>query len=1172
MPQPVLSHIPKAGSVLRAAALVAAWALPFGQALAQDRAAEVPVASGPVITSIQQYWDTPPEQKARPCAFRIECDVTYYDSVWKILFVQDAHGDGAYVPSAKLTFPFKAGQHLVAEGLFVPPGADISFDHATITLVGASAPVPKSSAGRFAEAGELLNKYITAEGFVDRYSRMDAHHLRVTLSIEGGTAIAWILIAPDAPIPDLADATVRIEGIYNPKMGPDGKVSSFEILVPGMDRLTVLNRQDDDPRFKLPVVPIDSLPRQPRGHLVHVLGTAKGQEPGHWLRIRDASGQVDVMTGQLRACPDDESVEAVGYPLVTGAQLLLTDGLFRIQAAPNSGPAATPDATLRLAAQVIELGQENAKEGRPVWLTGVVTWSRKDAPFFFLQDSSGGVCVMRGSSSSKISGPGTKIEVHGVTGEGRFAPVVVASRFDKVSDLVLPVASPVTLEHALTGAEEAKWVEMGGYLRRVRPRGGWNYMELVTSSGDFVAVLPPGEDVSGLVGSVVVVRGVCTAETNEERKLIGIKLWTPSADYVQVVEARPKDPFGVTARSIASLGQYDSAQSFNRLLLVSGVVLNYSPGRFIQIENSGETLLVFSQGEEPLVPGDRIEVVGLLGRQGAHVTLREAIYRKSGHGDQPSPRRVAVGDTPSPDDDGHLVSIEGRLIASSTTGDQFRLTLQCGKAIFEAFLDQAAARGMPPDLTSGSLLSLTGVYTVKFDGYGRPSAHQLNLRGPEDIAVLQRPSWLTRGRILTLAGALALGILLFIAWVAALRRQVSEQTEQIREQVKRESRLEAELQRAGRLESLGLLAGGIAHDFNNLLTVVMGNLSLARLDTKMEPESESSLRDAEKAAARAKDLTQQLLTFAKGGAPIQTAVLLPDVVREVAQFALRGSRVRCEFDIPRGLWPANVDKGQIAQVVQNIVINAMQAMPEGGVIDISMRNETVGAELSQVLAPGDYLQIAFTDHGCGIPPENLGRIFDPYFTTKKHGSGLGLATVHSIVKKHLGHISTESTPGQGTTFRVWLPAAHGASAGGGDIGSRAPMGAGEARPRILFMDDEQAIQQLGGSILRRIGYDVTVASDGAEAVREYGEAMRAGRPYSAVILDLTIPGGMGGGKALEQLLKLDPEVKAIVSSGYSNDTVLSNYQAYGFRGMVSKPYETADLALAVESVLKGGRA
>jgi two-component system, cell cycle sensor histidine kinase and response regulator CckA len=242
------------------------------------------------------------------------------------------------------------------------------------------------------------------------------------------------------------------------------------------------------------------------------------------------------------------------------------------------------------------------------------------------------------------------------------------------------------------------------------------------------------------------------------------------------------------------------------------------------------------------------------------------------------------------------------------------------------------------------------------------------------------------------------------------------------------------------------------------------------------------------------------------------------------------------------------------------------------VIDISMRNETVGAELSQVLAPGDYLQIAFTDHGCGIPPENLGRIFDPYFTTKKHGSGLGLATVHSIVKKHLGHISTESTPGQGTTFRVWLPAAHGASAGGGDIGSRAPMGAGEARPRILFMDDEQAIQQLGGSILRRIGYDVTVASDGAEAVREYGEAMRAGRPYSAVILDLTIPGGMGGGKALEQLLKLDPEVKAIVSSGYSNDTVLSNYQAYGFRGMVSKPYETADLALAVESVLKGGRA
>jgi signal transduction histidine kinase/ActR/RegA family two-component response regulator len=438
--------------------------------------------------------------------------------------------------------------------------------------------------------------------------------------------------------------------------------------------------------------------------------------------------------------------------------------------------------------------------------------------------------------------------------------------------------------------------------------------------------------------------------------------------------------------------------------------------------------------------------------------------------------------------------------------------------------------------------------------------------------VLTRPSWLTRRRILGFTGTLAVGILLFIVWVAALRRRVSAQTEQIRQQLKREAQLEAELLRASKLESLGLLAGGLAHDFNNLLTVVMGNLSLARLDSKMEPESASSLRDAEKAVVRARDLTQQLLTFAKGGAPIRAAVVLPDVVREVAEFALRGSHSRCQFDIPGDLWPANVDKGQIGQVVQNIVINAVQAMKDGGIIDITLQNDLVGAELNQVLAPGRYVKLTIADHGPGILPKDLQHIFDPYFTTKKQGSGLGLATVHSIVKKHLGHISAESVIGRGTTFRIWLPAAASAPDAANTPAAIASPPAASGPVRILFMDDEDMILQVGCVMLRRIGYEVTAVKDGEAAVREYTRARQEGRPYALVVLDLTVPGGMGGRQAMEQLLRLDPAVCAIVSSGYSNDLVLSNYQAHGFRGMVSKPYEIADLAHAIERVLRDERA
>jgi PAS domain S-box-containing protein len=381
------------------------------------------------------------------------------------------------------------------------------------------------------------------------------------------------------------------------------------------------------------------------------------------------------------------------------------------------------------------------------------------------------------------------------------------------------------------------------------------------------------------------------------------------------------------------------------------------------------------------------------------------------------------------------------------------------------------------------------------------------------------------------------------------------------------ARLEAEVLRSSKLESLGILAGGIAHDFNNLLTVVMGNLTLAMLDSQVAAAAGRWLREAEHGVLRARDLTQQLLTFAKGGDPVRTAVALPDIVREAAEFTLHGSKVRCIFDIAADLWPADVDKGQIGQVVQNIVINAVQAMPEGGALHIALRNAAVAAGDLPALAAGRYLKLSLADTGTGIRSEHLARIFDPYFTTKQQGSGLGLATVYSVVRKHQGHIEVESELGRGTTFRIWLPAAQ-----------RLPAVAAPTRPRlsrrtgrILFMDDEEPICRLATALLERMGYEANVVGDGSEVVREYGAARTAGRPYDAVILDLTVPGGMGGLEAMEALRKLDPEVRAIVSSGYSSDPVLANYRAHGFLGMVAKPYKITDLAKTIQTVLANGK-
>lgn len=403
-----------------------------------------------------------------------------------------------------------------------------------------------------------------------------------------------------------------------------------------------------------------------------------------------------------------------------------------------------------------------------------------------------------------------------------------------------------------------------------------------------------------------------------------------------------------------------------------------------------------------------------------------------------------------------------------------------------------------------------------------------------------------------------------------LEKLVKERTAELKiknEELLREIRdrqqMEEELLKIQKLESIGVLAGGIAHDFNNILTSILGNISVARMHMNLDPEISQILTNAEKAAFHAKDLAMQLLTFSKGGAPLKTSASIADLIKDSTGFMLRGSNVKCEFSLPDELWPVEIDERQMSQVINNLIINADQAMPDGGNIEISAENVKIRPGDMIPLHEGEYVKVSIKDHGKGITKKNVPKIFDPYFTTKKGGSGLGLSVAYSIVKNHDGYITVMSRPGKGTTFYIYLPASQEKIPEKRVLQKNLFIGKG----KVLVMDDEEMVRKTLTTMLKRLGCEAVCVKDGVEAIALYKQSRETGKPFDVVIMDLTIPGGMGGKETIKKLLELDPEIKAVVSSGYFNDPIMSHYQAYGFSSVIAKPYRITELSQILRDVM-----
>ncbi|MGJ3242765.1 MAG: ATP-binding protein [Opitutales bacterium] len=378
-------------------------------------------------------------------------------------------------------------------------------------------------------------------------------------------------------------------------------------------------------------------------------------------------------------------------------------------------------------------------------------------------------------------------------------------------------------------------------------------------------------------------------------------------------------------------------------------------------------------------------------------------------------------------------------------------------------------------------------------------------------------------------------------------------------------RLEQERIDSQKRESIGLMAGGIAHDFNNILTGILGNISLARDCVNPREQVATILKAAEMATHRARHLTQQMLSLTRSGPPVRKRTSLLSLVEECRALMLSGTSCRCVVEPGEDLWVAEIDENQISQVINNLMVNAVQAMPDGGGLRIRLDNEEVTGVRGIPIEPGPYLRLAITDEGSGIPSDKLSRIFDPYFTTKEKGSGLGLATAYTLVRQHGGHIEVDSEPGVGTTFTLYLPA----------LEERAKPEPRKADPElirgrghILVMDDEELVQQIAGDMLKHLGYAASFSNNGEEVVERYKEAQGTEQPVDAVLVDLTVPGGVGGLEALKRLKQVDSEVRVIVSSGYANDPVLLDAENYGFRGSVQKPYNIQQLSYILNVALQ----
>ena len=1120
-----------------------------------------------IVTNPDDVAQLPTEEQARSYPLRLEGRVNYYDPLWQNMWFEH-EGAGRYTRLSVKPPLLRNGQRVLIEGTYVPVEG-LAAERVKVTVLQESAPItPVSTAGRIGDVLHFDRKVVTTEGYVDEQQLMDGQHLRLTLIVEDRRVICWVPPDGRSELPNWQRRFVRVTAVYSGRLDPTGTDTSVELWVAHQADVEELGSIETDPRFGRPPTAIHHLSETTPGMPVLVRGILQRRESGTLIVLRDRTGEVTVNSLQRERLPVGSEVEAVGNTGVSGSRWVIRSGLVRRAATAGPALSATVGPLTQVDA-IRQLSLEEAARGQLVEIAGCVTWSLPGADCIFLQDFSGGVRVQVPPGTARP--PLQKfVRVVGRTCRGAFAPEVRLQEMHDLGSMAHPAPKLITYAQAITGLEDGQWVEMRGFIRRTTSEGDWRRIYVTTPEGEFVGRLQSPVNFVATPGSLLRVRGVCEVTTDSKGHIDGVQLRVPFLHDITIEEDAPAELYGLPVRSLSSLRQLVAMQDMARAHIL-GKVVHHVAGQYLVVQEGDTGLIVYSREPGQLASGDVVEAVGILGREGARMVLREAVFRRVRTEAAPKPTPLPDPATPDSAYDLRLVQVRGTLLDFSRHAGRMQFAVQSGTAIFDVALEGAASTLAPQDFVPGIGLDLTGIYRVVFDDFNRPRGFQLQLRTRQDLSVYAPARFWTVPRALLAVTGLGTAMLLVIVWGAVLRHRVRVQTEQIRRQVEKQASLEGELERAQRFRSLGLLAGGLAHDFNNLLTGILGNVTLAMLEEKVMPLVGDCLRDIEMSARRARDLTQQLVTFAKGGDPLRDTLPLPELLHNVVGFAFSGSSARAALLLPPDLWPVHADRNQLGRALQNLLVHARGAMPEGGVVAVEGCNETLAAQGAGTLGAGRYVRLTIIDHGPGLSLERLAGFFDPYAATKFGDDRFSLAIAYSIIKRHNGHLEVESTPGVGTTFRLWVPAAEMAVEIASPIPAADRPTVDIAGTRVLLMDDEETIRRLGERLLQRLKCHSRTVADGETCLQAYREALAAGRRYDVVILDLTVPGGMGGRECIAELLKLDPTVQAIVSSGYSNDPVMANHRAHGFVAVVPKPYTVSAMAGAIQSVVGASR-
>ncbi len=746
-----------------------------------------------LITSYAEYWKEGVRREVRP--IRMEVVVTYYDPAWRNFWGMVDGAPGFMF--SRSVFPITAGDRVLIEGTVVPRRG-LEADRVKVTVLERHVPVPALDArGHLNDFDRLKEKVVMCEGLVDQQQVTDNDHLEMKLVSEGyrinlfhWSAAPHLLDVPEGTI-------VRVTGVYNTKHDPRSDAVEIDLWVSQFEAIEPIGNTATDARFARPLLTIGELPRVPREprQVARIAGHVREYTPGVGLTLRDDTGQVIVRCLQTLPLQIGDIVEASGDPFTWGTDWLLRNALVR-RATPEAVAQVTkppePGQPLHMASQVLELSPEEAAAGRPVEMYGIIVWCSPAADYMIVRDASGGVLVhCHGASDEQPPKMRLGLRLSGVTTNGPYAPEITATRIDYWGGALLPEARPLTLDQAMSGETQGQRVEMRGYLKKIETDASWTFLTLVAPTGEFKIRLDRTEEGTPPVGSIVAVRGICQAVANERRQLTGIELWTHSAEEIRVEQVAPADPFAVALRKMSSLRQFNADAAQNRWARVRGVVTHHLPGRLLFAQDGAEGILIFSGQRDPLEPGDVIEATGLPGLQDQRVVLREAVYRKIAHESQPPPLRVDQLRDVVETLESRLVRVQGRLINCAADPDAIALAVQSQDIVFPAFLPRVASAFDVTTLPVGSDLELTGVYEVLRNERNVPSGFRLQLRSADDIVVVQRPSWWTVERLIFVTGALAICILAAVLWVAALRRRVRKQTEQIRAQLAKEANLEA---------------------------------------------------------------------------------------------------------------------------------------------------------------------------------------------------------------------------------------------------------------------------------------------------------------------------------------------------------------------------------------------